>query len=556
MNLRIMEFNSLPPEVHLEVFSYLPVRHVMSIRRVCKLWNGLINAEVKFKRLRYYQGFLEEQIFNPYDFYFTSVRSFLDHVSADPKFRVRCLEAHLISKASELQDAFDFLNSFKSLKKASFECIIRDRLNVVVRTQFVVSLQHLEEVNFRFIYSLERPKVLLDLPSLLCLSTDSLTEITLSHPEKLRTLATNSLFRAGQDYSLFTSLTDIFTATDVASISASFLKELPSLKELHFAYGYSHSFSPACSYLPANYRLPQPSLDKAEPKIFIFGFQVSVREIESEGRKWQHAFGYNSKVPAPFIARYLHRSVQNNSYILSIDYNPISRQLNDAELFGVIPQKFSSINHLLISGTVADQNRLLKFIDKLKVRSVAFESASLPAPFFAKFVKNCPLISSLEISDRTMSILSGDLDFIFNLKKLVSLRFEDCQLSLNFMARTLRELKWISEVTVDRPVNYDFSLRIVRSPQKIVSLKVKLHVPRTACFEYQVPIEEAPNFLNALHNHLNVDGAVCVKELQILLRHLKFENENALFWIRKYLYDQRHSICVSEELMRQLNLYR
>ena len=169
-----MEFNSLPLEVQLEIFSHLPFCDVMSIRRVCKMWNCLINSEFKFKQLRCYQLSTSAASNDQHEnFVSTFPRPFLDYTSTDPKFsRINYLFADLVPKEiSELQDAFDFLNSFKFLEEISFRCY-PFRLNAVegVQKQFVVSLPRLEKADFYFGNAIREANasLLLDLPSLLC----------------------------------------------------------------------------------------------------------------------------------------------------------------------------------------------------------------------------------------------------------------------------------------------------------------------------------------------------------------------------------------------------
>ena len=186
----------------------------------------------------------------------------------------------------------------------------------------------------------------------------------------------------------------------MSSISASFLEKLPSLRELHVNF-YGR--------LPSDYRIPEPSLGKARPKIFYFGFEFSAREIESEGAQWPNSISSDSTGDsARFIIRNLHRSVDSNPHVHSIDYNPIAEELEDSQMFDVIPQKFPNIDHLRINGTVVDENRLFKFIDKFKIPSVTFKRTSLPQRFFEQLAENRPFISSLELNEPTMSILTGD----------------------------------------------------------------------------------------------------------------------------------------------------
>ena len=551
-----MELNSLPLEVHLKIFSFLPVRDVMKIRRVCKLWNGLIDSEFKFRRLQCYQLFRSNKSNDYSDFNFESTRSFLNYVSNDLKFsRVNYLNAVLVPKACELKNAFDFLNSFKFLKEAKFECYLfgffRNNAAAEVQKQFVVSLNRLEKADFDFDFAIRESNVsvVLDLPRLLCLSIGlSLTAITIRHPEKLRTLATSSLFDGGLDYSQFTSLTDIYTTgSDVRSISASFLEKLPGLRELHL--------SDSC--LPANNPLPEPSFGKAKPKIFFFGFEFSAREFHLNGEQWPNSFNEfdSTEDSVRFIARNLHRSIDNNQFIDSIDYNLIAGELDDTEMFSVMPQKIPEIYLLCISGAVADENRLLKFIVKFKAKHLSFKRTSLSQRFFEKLAESGTFILNLEIgTEPTMNILAGDFDFIFKLKNLSSLRLEDCPLSLNFVTRALKELKSICSLSIQTE-NFSFFRITWSCSENLKSVhRYRLYLPGSKQLFYEIPTEETPELLNALKNRLNADGSVCPKELLILLGHLKFEKQNALLMMRKCIYDQRHSICLSEEQMRLLNL--
>ena len=77
--------------------------------------------------------------------------------------------------------------------------------------------------------------------------------------------------------------------------------------------------------------------------------------------------------------------MDNNSYVYSINYN-IAGELDDTAMFSVIP------------------------------------------PLFKELVENRPfIISSLTITEPTMSILSGTLDFVFKCPNLATLRFRDAR---------------------------------------------------------------------------------------------------------------------------------
>ena len=549
-----MQLTWLPPEVHLEIFFYLSVRDVMRIRQVCKLWNGLINCKFKLKQLRCYQIVNSENGDDKYDFYFKSMKSFLVYTRTDQKLsKVNYLNADLIPKHAELDNAFEFLNSFKFLKETRFHCYLfspSEDNPEEVQKRFVVSLHRLEKASFRFDFGSSEAtcSVLLDLPNLLCVDLDSMSAITLEQPQKLRTLVVQGLFRNGLDYSKFTSLMEIYSnGSDVRSVSANFIEKLPNLRELHLI---------TFARLPEHYRLPEPSFGKAKPKIFFFGFEISINQINLEGETFPsslsvHEPSEEAEHSSLFIARNLLRSIDNNAEVDGLDYNVIAGELNDEQMFGVMPQKFTKISHLQISGNVVDENRLLKFIEQFKIPSCFFEGTALSPHFFERFAEKNPLISNLVIrSEPEMNILSGDFNFVFKCKNLTWIHLEDCSLSLNFVVRAFEELSSIKGVTINQPENFNFSIDRYTSEDFI-----SVNIVGFGYLRHQNPAEETPEFLNALKNRLNVDGSVCPKEIQIMIRHLDIEKQNALFWMRKYIYDQRHSICLSQEQMGLLNLH-
>lgn len=217
----MMEFNMLPLEIHLKILPYLSIKDVMKIRLVCKQWANLINSQVKFKRLICNQS---NRLGNcsTCDFQFASTKSFQEYASNDSKFiRVKYLNASLKPKYAELADAFDFLNSFKSLKETRFECYFSDyprvsSAEIAQKKQFVVNLDRLERAEI-YLWSIDPKRskisIVLNLPCLL----------------HLRLYNSLKLFKIG-----FPGKTEIRTsASDMRSISASFLEKLPSLRELH-----------------------------------------------------------------------------------------------------------------------------------------------------------------------------------------------------------------------------------------------------------------------------------------------------------------------------------
>ena len=125
-----MKFSWLLMEVKLEIFSCLSVRDNLKIRSVCKqsLLNiGMIWSTIKFKRLCCYQRKLAKwkkfysDYNHNYDCWFVFIRSFLERVSDYSKLsRVKYLHANLYPDCEELNDAFDLLNSFKTLYRFSY----------------------------------------------------------------------------------------------------------------------------------------------------------------------------------------------------------------------------------------------------------------------------------------------------------------------------------------------------------------------------------------------------------------------------------------------------
>ena len=548
-----MEFNSLPLEVRLEIFSKLPFLEIMKIRRVCKQWNRLINCEFKFKRMQCMQITTpDRRLFEDY-FYFASIKTLLKQARNDRKFRrVKYLNAKLCPHYAELENAFDFLNSFKSLKEANLTFYISNlpsnNWTESEWKKFVISLDRLEKLTFSHPHGL-KASVLLNLPSLVYLAIDSLEGVKLRYPEKLRTLATYGLFRGTLNYSQFTSLTKIYNiASDVRSISASFIESLPSLRELHLQPFHIKRGQPLRE---------SPSAIKAKPKIFYFGFEISLNQINLNGEQLPDHFAGITQTSTRFIVRNLHRSVDNNRFVIAIDYNAMASELNDTEMFGVMPLKFPKILVLLIRGNVAEPNRLLKFFGQFEISCVRLERASLPPWFFEKLAENSQLFQGLEWleikTEPTMSILSGDFDFIFKFKNLYRLGFGDCPIPLNFLARLLGELKSINDVTIRQPESHSIQMERLdcSSDSKCVFI---LNVPESGHFHCEISSEEAQDYLSTLESRMKAGGSA--KELLALFHKVELEKQTHLFMMRMYVYEQRHSIFLSNDQLRLLNFSR
>lgn len=537
-----MQFNSLPLEIHLKIFSYLSVRQVLHIRRVCKQWKHLIHEEFKFERLHC----SKRRYLSECDLNISSTWS-LKRLSSEPMFRrLKQLNADLRSNYPKLRHSFVFLNSFESLEVLRLTCFAYRRSNrVPEKKQFVVRLHRLRRARIR-LYLESKPNVLLDLPSLLCLELDSLQDLTIEHPQQLRTLVVNRLLPDAPDfpvrYSQFTGLTKFVTyARKVHSISARLIKQLPRLRELYLD----------------DYRLferrvfqdpPLPAASRqAAPKLFYFGFEVSLDQIRLEATQWPNDFqSYEAtEETTGFIIQNRHRSVNDNSYIESVLYNPIASELSDSEMFGVMLLKFPKIGYLVVIGAVADEQRLLRFIDRFQIRHLALERASLSQRFFRRLAESCPSIRYLKIeSEPTMNLLAGDFDFVFRCKNLKTIQFDDCPLSLNFVTELLSERRSVGYLRCrqrDHTQAYDLNLEL----RTIIRPRISLDVQESGSYaNRQISPDDIRSLLKVLRWTLKTDGFVCPKEVLVLLRQLQFEKENALFWMRKFVYDQRHSICL------------
>ena len=567
----MMEFNSMPIEVHLEIFSHLPVYEIKEIRRVCKQWNHLINCEFRFKQLSCYQS----NHLSVCNFNFRSIRSFLDCTNAHAKFsRVKHLDAGLYPNYADLENAFDFLNWFRSVEELSFTYSLyalrrMDRAEIQKKA-FVLSLAHLKKAKIWLYWQDVESKfsVLLDLPSLLYLQIRSWKGVTLKHTEKLRILKVNRLFNEGPDYSKFISLSNIYTGgEDLRSISARFIKNLPSLRELHLDYN---------SYYHSDRRSVAAS-SKATARIFYYLFEFTLNQINSEDQQFPSSFYRPDEATTEFIVGNLHQSLDNNSFVTSINYNSMARALDDTEMFIVVPQKFPWISHIRIHGAVADVNRLLKFIKHIPIRSLKFEGTPLPQRFFEKLAVNGSSIQSLWFHTQpTMDILTGDFDFVFKLNNIKYFSIDGCSLPLNFVVRLLRDLKGIEGVSFYQPRIYEFRLSQWEDKWEI-ELKVYNennednedgeneeneededdrvgYLP----FWYRFSAEKLLEMMATIARTQKADGFMCPRKLSVLLgvHKLKLEEETNRFMMRKYIYDHTHSICLSEEQMRLFNFGR
>ena len=561
-----MELNSLPLVAQLEVFAHLSVREVMKVRRVCKQWNRLINTEFRLQRLRCYQMRSGERS-AWHEFNFHSIRSFLDYTSTDMKFsNVKSLQASLAPNYDQLEDALNFLNSFRSLEDVRFACSMDYRWEMnreLEKKTLVVNLDRLRKAEFYLYWGEEanweaKISFLLDLPSLVQLTVNSWKGVTLKEPEKLRTLSIYGLFKRDQDYSKFTSLSNIYTTgSDVLSISARFIESLPSLRELHLEYG-SNSNRPSV-----------PPSSKTTARIFYYGFEISLNQINQinlEAQQLPSNFHEPNEETTEFIARNLHQSVNDNSFIKAINYNAMARALDDSEMFIVVPRKFPKISYLYIHGAVADANRLLKFITHLSISYLDFERASLPQWFFEKLAANGSFIRTLLFDiEPTMDILSGDFDFVFKLENLQWFSLGNRSLPLNFVIRLLEELKSIEKVSFYHTETYWFMIALQDHMWEIQSCFYGEHNRDEGVndefigfevndlhFRHKFSVEEVPELMGALASRLKADGVVYPRDLLLCLHQLQLEEQTALFWMRKYIYDHTHSICLTLEQMMRL----
>lgn len=237
----------------------------------------------------------------------------------------------------------------------------------------------------------------------------------------------------------------------------------------------------------------------------------------------------------------LHQSVDSNPFVASLHFNDRIASLlpDDTQTFDLLFQKFSKLFQLRISGNVS-ANRLLKFIDKFQPEKLCFERTSLPESFFRHLGENRPFIRYLEISAEPNN-LSRDFDFIFGIKNLRSLEFADCQLSLNFVVGAVKQLKSLHYIHFRQ--NYTFEINL-RSKKEIYLRSIE-----SGCFTYVISEEvSVSQFVNTLKSQLKAhEGFACFKELNVLLRHLDIEKQNHLFMMKKEIYEQTNSICLSKK---------
>ena len=226
----------------------------------------------------------------------------------------------------------------------------------------------------------------------------------------------------------------------------------------------------------------------------------------------------------------------------------MAAELDDPEMFGVMLRKFPNIYHLRLSGNVADEKRLLKFIDKFKIRCLSFERTGLPQWFFEQLAEKGQSIIELEIKEEpTMDIRSGDLDFALKLKSLKYLSFGRNQLVPNFVARVLEELKSIAIIW--------FPNCVLQFKQPACEDVIKLGIANFALytFDYEVTTKEVPELMSVLESRLDAYGYLYPENIQPLFRQRQLERETNLFMMRLFVYEQRNSIFLSRELMHLLN---
>lgn len=279
-------------------------------------------------------------------------------------------------------------------------------------------------------------------------------------------------------------------------------------------------------------------LERTSPRIFYLGFEMDQIDF---GKFFSHHFCAADKRSSQFIVQNLHRSVDNNPNVFSIYYNAIAGELNDFELFEIMSQKFPKICRPDLSGNVADEKRLLKFMEKFKIKDLTFVKTSLSQPLFEKLAENSLFIRNIQrirIDPETItSILPDDFDFVLKFKHLISLSIVNCPLSLNFVARLLEQLESIQSIEFWQ-LDHEFSL-------SLDSISIRSRHPEFSYFKKKIHEKSALQLVNDLKSRLKPGEIVCPKELQIQLRRIEFENQTYLSLMKKCICEQTNSICLS-----------
>ena len=431
--------NELPPCLLVSIFSYLSIGEVIRLKLVCKAWRET-SAFVRFKSLSFYRydfedmdrySYLKKPFPENFDLYVNDFEKFFRSTGpmvSGVKRLVFALFAHPVNCGNNRLE--NFLNRFRMLEELELNVLGFDHFPVGAYPTFSLELKRLRKLEIHY----EDRIIELNCPELSYLDIDRLwlENCRIRYPEKLRTLVLKDPSREN-DYRKFVNLKNLvldlgyrndhvneFTRALLARIPES-LRRLILFGPVYFNGFYSKRLNLE-DHLRRSYAIDQ---EISSLKIFLNGIDRSNQLQNNEGAPlWFHL------EISEFISANLSNSVDENICLNFnlIDYNMLERQLSTFDPFYKKLYPDYGFSSITIYESVADEDRLLKFLKRMEPCYLELENNIFPLPFFDRLAKI--KLEGLHFNASHLGSDPGALDFLLRMSGLESVNVQYCSLAL------------------------------------------------------------------------------------------------------------------------------
>lgn len=501
--------DSLPPELHLMIFSLLPVSDAIRLRLVSKQWNRLLNS-MKRRSLAVFdqdpdghceivcdEHRVDEWNLDPADSIECRDENLLLTAELPPMFRsVRKLTTHFYSET--ILSMSRFYNRFEELEELTcFHNGFHNGYNQEMK--IILNLPRLNKLIVR-----EEDLSCFDLrtPRLVHLKVPGLSACDLYYPDRLRSVEAYLFDHRRVDFTKFTNLELlIVNGRDWTFITDQFLSNLKSLKELHFC---AHNL-PSRETMNLRYR-------RRDLKLYLYGFDLE-RPLEIIDEKFPHG----SRVDETrVIVRNYEKTAETVYWEVIVEYNELTRTGLNPNFF----TKFPRLEGVVVGGQVADEDALLEFLLKARPKVFTMENHLLSANFRDRLALQCDSIQMMQM---------------VNLKNIDSSQFEH----LEFLVK----MRSLTKIEILHPETWtpglDFLVRLFENCERLTEIYFSI--------EYYDRSSFSPYWLisgnDSLYASLKLEGRTdLLHVLRALQRETNFKQrtsiEELVFLIEKYNYQQ------------------
>lgn len=442
--------DSLPSELHLMIFQFLPVSDTIRLRLVSKNWNHLLNC-VKHRSLAvfdqdpdgmlsfacdecHYDEFWELE---PADSVECKNENLLLTAPLLPMLRsVQKLTTHFYSQT--IVKMSKFYNRFRELEELT--CFhYFDFLGAYDFSDMTIIL-NLPRLNKLIVRKADSSRFDLRTPCLTHLEIISLSQCDFYYPDRLKRLESSLNDHHLIDFTKFTGLELlIVNGNDSEFLTNYFLSTLKSLKKLHFTAGNWLSRD------TVNLSYRRDGL-----KLYLFGFDFD-KPLEILEEKFPYG---TEEEETRVIVRNYEKTAEIVYFWIWIEYNELTRTGFSPNFF----TKFPRVDSIKVNGEVEDEDALLEFLLQAKPQGFVMENHLLSPRFLNRFALQCNFIQYIRLKNLPLDTTHSQFEFILKMKSLTVIKIlhqKPWTPDLDFLVRLFEHCKRLSEVYFSIEHNYD-----------------------------------------------------------------------------------------------------